>query len=601
MLWGVAVPIESRIRELGLGRMLPETRIIKGEEQVVDLVGSFMARAASSTPPAFAYGISDKESTRRAAGVYHEPARRLFGEHPDFKILHITDIQRENLDSVKTLVRAGYEVRHVDGNRIRLSVSKGEYLETIHSREPGGIPDEILWSTDPQLVAQGTRIFDSLWSHALPSELRIREIEDGVGQDTMKIIRNPDETQALYSGLVAAAKYDILLLLPTSNAFHRDEKIGIMDSIRTVAEKGTRVSILSPIDDLIAERYADFILPPNKEQGVRTDEGRAVSLRRIPQAKTQSAVSILVVDGTSTLIMEERNPSSPSFTDALGFATFSTTSPTVRSSIRFFERMRDETDLRESKEAALEKERNTRRQAELLQDILSHDIRNYNQVARANAEMLRMDLAGSKSLEGDADSLIETIIRATDGSTELIDRAKKLSRALSTQATQLRPTDVGASLQRAISLVTKAYVDKAITLSQSVPEGASVLADELLDEVFTNILSNAVKYTPGRDVSVWVKAEEDGGRSPPQGPGAETANQTYWKVGIADRGRGIPDQMKEKVFTRYATASSGSGLGLSIVHALVTGRYRGKVKVSNRVENSSSEGTLIEVWLPGAF
>jgi signal transduction histidine kinase len=264
--------------------------------------------------------------------------------------------------------------------------------------------------------------------------------------------------------------------------------------------------------------------------------------------------------------------------------------------------MRDEVDLREREEAALESERNSRRQAELLQDILSHDIRNYNQVVKSNAEMLREDLNDNAGALPDTGSLVDAIIRATDGSTQLIERAKKLARAVSTQEVQLGPTNLEASLQRAISLVTKAYDNKAVDLSVSVPTGANVLADELLDEVFTNILANAVKFTEGKEAHITIKAEEaEGGRFLEPRPGQDVKSQRCWRIDITDEGRGIPDELKEKVFTRYTTASSGSGLGLSIVHALVTGRYKGGVRIADRVENNSSEGTRIEVWIPGAF
>ena len=603
MLWTTAVPAEPRIKELKQGRVRPETRIVKGEEEVTQRVASFVSRAALAKPNPFAYGVSDKESTLRAAKGYYEYTRRLLREHPDFKILHITDIQRENIVGVKSLIEAGYEVRHIDGNKIRFSVSKGEYVETTHSKTLGGAPDEIVWSSDPQLVAQGRRIFEALWAHALPSDIRIRDIEEGVLEETMKVIRNPEETRNLYSELVGGAKKEILLLLPTTFAFHRDENIGIMDSLRIAARKGVRVSILSPTDDSIEERYPEFILRSNKNLGTRSDEGRAISLRRISQARTQNSVTILVVDGTSTLVMEERKPSSTSFTEALGFATYSTSRPTVRSSVRFFERMRDESDSREREGAALEMERNSRRQAELLQDILSHDLRNYNQAVMSSALMLKEDLEEGKTIPSDAESTVDAIIRATKGSTELIDRAKELARAISTWGVQLHTINLGATLKRAISLVTKVYDDKRIALSLSVSPEANVLADALLDEVFVNILTNAVKYTQGVNVTVSIKAQEEkeNTRSPLRNPEGATPGQRYWRIDISDEGKGMPDEVKEKVFTRYATTSSGGGLGLSIVHALVKGRYGGDVVVMNRVEHDYSKGTTIQLWLPGVF
>lgn len=596
-------PRKSRIKNLEEGHVKTETRIVRGEEAVVNLVASFLSRAAMGRPNPYAYGVSDKDSTVRAAEGYFDGARKLLAEYPNFRILHITDVQPENMESVKRLVQAGYQVRHIDGNKIRFSVSNDEYIETTHSRSAGGIPDEIVWGNDSQLVAQGARIFEVLWSNALPSDARIRELEGGTSQGTMKIIQSPTDAQKLYLEMVAAAKEEILLLLPTTNAFHRDENIGIVDLLMAAGKRGVRVSILSPVDESIAGRYPSFILKPDKDQGVRTEEGRAISLRRISQARTQKTVTILVVDGSSSLIMEESDPSSVSFANALGFATYSTTSPTVRASMRFFDRLRDEADLREKEEAALEREMNSRKQAELLQDILSHDIRNYNQIAKSSAEMLKIDLSESASPPKDADSLIDAIIRASDGSTELIDRAKKLAKAISSQDSPLRPTFTAASLQRAVSLVTKAHQDKEISVSLTVPEGATVLADELLDEVFTNLLSNAVKYTEGERVSVAIlaKEEEDGAQamrtlSMPAAPGRK-----YWRIDIIDEGRGIPDDMKEKVFKRYSTASSGSGLGLSIVHALVTGRYKGGVRITNRVESDYSRGTIVQLWLPEAI
>ena len=65
-----------------------------------------------------------------------------------------------------------------------------------------------------------------------------------------------------------------------------------------------------------------------------------------------------------------------------------------------------------SQRAALEDAERSRRRAELMQDILTHDIRNYNQISRANAELLEDSLVDEK-LRGFAGS----ILNAVDGST----------------------------------------------------------------------------------------------------------------------------------------------------------------------------------------
>ena len=78
-------------------------------------------------------------------------------------------------------------------------------------------------------------------------------------------------------------------------------------------------------------------------------------------------------------------------------------------------------------------------------------------------------------------------------------------------------------------------------------------------------------------------------------------DQQYYKVAITDHGKGIPDVAKGKVFTRYLETARGSGLGLSIVYALVVDRYSGKVRVRNTVEADFRQGTVIELWLPAAL
>jgi signal transduction histidine kinase len=145
----------------------------------------------------------------------------------------------------------------------------------------------------------------------------------------------------------------------------------------------------------------------------------------------------------------------------------------------------------------------------------------------------------------------------------------------------------------------KAHPERSIDPSFSVKPGAQVLADDFLDEVFTNILSNSVNYTEKDRVSVEIKVleQQDG---PAQGDKEQQQQpqKKYWKITFTDHGRGIPDQLKQKAFTRYLGTASGSGLGLSIVHALVAERYSGKVNIRDRVEGDYRAGTVVEVWLP---
>ena len=247
--------------------------------------------------------------------------------------------------------------------------------------------------------------------------------------------------------------------------------------------------------------------------------------------------------------------------------------------------------MRES--ALMAKESESRRQTELLQDILTHDMRNYNQIAESNAEMLR------DSLDPSQIPLVDAIIKAVNGSSDLIERTKMMSKIASGDRGHLKDVWLEDSINRSFSLTAKAYPAKTMVLPSPLESRSKVVADDLLDEVFTNVLSNAIKYTDGSRVPIDIKLEEVVGTAD-KDDGKTGKARGFVKVSIVDGGKGIPDEMKKRAYTRYLDSASGSGLGLSIVHALVVDRYGGKVNISDRVKGDHTKGTSVEIWLPRA-
>lgn len=106
---------------------------------------------------------------------------------------------------------------------------------------------------------------------------------------------------------------------------------------------------------------------------------------------------------------------------------------------------------------------------------------------------------------------------------------------------------------------------------------------ERLAQVFINILSNAIKYTPdGGNIEMRVWLEEN-----------------YLVVSVADSGIGIPKEDLERVFERFyrvdkarSRASGGTGLGLSIAQEIIS-YHDGKIEIDSVL----NKGTTIKVKL----
>jgi signal transduction histidine kinase len=184
-----------------------------------------------------------------------------------------------------------------------------------------------------------------------------------------------------------------------------------------------------------------------------------------------------------------------------------------------------------------------------------------------------------------------------------------LGRVISEGKPRLHPVDLIQSIDRAMILARRAYPNKEVDEKRDLPSdtkstltGINVLSDDLLDEVFLNLFSNAIKFTEGSKVAIDITVEE----WPPKGVDrkersssveSKISNQIRaaidrpsWRISVADHGPGIPDEQKLAIFDRYTSFWKGTGLGMSIVHALVVGRYDGEIVVRDNTQGLPDRG-----------
>ncbi len=222
-------------------------------------------------------------------------------------------------------------------------------------------------------------------------------------------------------------------------------------------------------------------------------------------------------------------------------------------------------------------------QADLYVDLMCHDISNMNQVGLGFLEMA-LDML---DLDETGREMLLKPRSAFENSSRLIDNVRKLQKARSGEYPD-REMDVGAVLRKVQEDYFRRY-GRDITINYVMNTGYVVKANELLYDLFSNLVGNAIKHAkthPVIDISV-EPASENG--------------HNYYRVTIADQGPGIPDELKAVIFDRKLTGnikSKGSGIGL-LMSKVLTDSYKGRIWVEDRIHGDSAKGSRFVVMLPG--
>ncbi|MGN6506574.1 MAG: PAS domain S-box protein [Tepidisphaeraceae bacterium] len=234
--------------------------------------------------------------------------------------------------------------------------------------------------------------------------------------------------------------------------------------------------------------------------------------------------------------------------------------------------------------ARAEAERASRMKDEFLA-TLSHELRTPLSAILGWSQLLRQADMGPAAL----DEGLATIERNARVQTQIIEDLLDMSRIISGKISlDAQRIDLGQVVRAAMDTVRPTAAAKGVELFCETPEDTRypVLGDfNRLQQVFWNLLTNAVKFTP-RGGRVQVRIEQ---------------RHSQWQVDVIDSGEGIEESFLPFVFDRFRQADStttrkhgGLGLGLAIVKQL-TELHGGKVRVRSRGLN---QGTTFIVSLP---
>lgn len=170
---------------------------------------------------------------------------------------------------------------------------------------------------------------------------------------------------------------------------------------------------------------------------------------------------------------------------------------------------------------------------------------------------------------------LNVIGKESDRLSRLIGDLLDLSRLEAKRNTQLIPTRLQDVMDNVTTILQSEAEKKAITLKIFIPPLLPRVMgiEEQLNQVFINLIENAIKYTPegGRVV---VSAEAD---------------ENWVTLRVVDNGVGIPPEDLDRIFERFyrvdkarSRQAGGTGLGLSIVKHIVKG-HGGDIWVESKV------------------
>lgn len=149
--------------------------------------------------------------------------------------------------------------------------------------------------------------------------------------------------------------------------------------------------------------------------------------------------------------------------------------------------------------------------------------------------------------------------------------------------TSVQEFNLSEQLRRCILLLEKKWEGKGLIVSAEFPECMIAGDEELLKEVWVNLLDNAIKFSPeGGELEVTA------------------ARRGEWlEIGIANQGPQIPPEQMMRLYDKFwqgdpSRAAEGTGIGLSIVQKVVS-LHGGRIDV-----NSTPDKTVFTVCLPCA-
>ncbi|MFX0004395.1 MAG: sensor histidine kinase [Candidatus Hermodarchaeota archaeon] len=228
--------------------------------------------------------------------------------------------------------------------------------------------------------------------------------------------------------------------------------------------------------------------------------------------------------------------------------------------------------------------------AKCFKGLFTHDISNLFHVISNSIELCQSLLKNGINTEEILD-YFKLIEEQVNRGKRLVRNIKNLSE-LEESKMPLEPLDLFENLISAVHFVKKCYPKREIDIEiKSESERIYVIANDLLLDVFENILINSIDYNRNSIIEIEVSISEIRERS-----------KNIIKLEFRDNGIGIDDKRKIEILQeghKKSKNSKGMGLGLSLAATLIN-LYEGNMWIEDRVMGDSSKGSNFVILIPKA-
>ena len=499
------------------------------------------------------------------------------------KIRFITEITKENIHYCKKILNIVTEMRHLEGLTGGIAVTEKEYMTTTFLKNKQLLP-QVFYSNTFEVVRQGQYIFDTFWDKAIPAGQRIKEIEEGIEPEIIKNIRDPIKIHYQYIDILKSAKKEIMLIVPTTNTLKCQDKIGILRLLKRSAISNSNLSIriLTPLS-----KNMEYNNALKKNIFSLSSLSPCIQVRNIEEIDSAAAAAIstiIIIDRKESFVIEIKDNSKETFGEAIGFATYSNSKPTVLSYISIFESFWLQTEI-------YKKVKETEQMQKDFINIAAHELRTPIQPILGFVEILK-----DKAKDENQKELLNIVSRNAKKLKQLTEDILQVSK-IESQSLQLHKEYFNLNeLVKNIIHDFKNQINKEnkhiIKLELKTNEKEIIInADKSkVNQVIYNLLNNAVRFTIKKEkyneatnngkISITIESK---------------GNQVT--ITVKDNGQGIDEEILPKLFTKFATKSEtgGTGLGLYISKSIVE-QHGGRIWTE--INRGIDKGAVFKFSLP---